>query len=100
MRARVLDVLKREAISAATPASSTSAAPELEIELKYFEGEPVIQRDRARFEAGPPRLYASVKDLPRSQRPRHFHLSTPKGVMSDARSARAERGRRGSLQVF
>ena len=56
---------------------------ELEIELKYFEGEPVI-REIARVSKPGRRVYASVKALPRINNGLGVAIvSTPKGVMAD-----------------
>ena len=56
---------------------------ELEIELKYFDGEPVI-REISRVSKPGRRVYASVKALPRINNGLGISiLSTPKGVMAD-----------------
>ena len=56
---------------------------ELEIELKYFDGEPVI-REIARVSKPGRRVYASVKNMPRINNGLGVAiLSTPKGVMAD-----------------
>jgi small subunit ribosomal protein S8 len=56
---------------------------EIEIELKYFEGEPVI-REIARISKPGRRVYASVKNLPRINNGLGVAIvSTPKGVMAD-----------------
>ena len=56
---------------------------ELEIELKYFDGEPVI-REIARVSKPGRRVYASVKNLPRINNGLGVAvLSTPKGIMAD-----------------
>ena len=60
-----------------------TAARELEIELKYFDGEPVI-REIERVSKPGRRVYASVKNLPRINNGLGVAiLSTPKGVMAD-----------------
>ena len=57
---------------------------ELEIELKYYEGEPVIREIDARLEAGPPGLCRRSMTLPRINNGLGISiLSTPKGVMAD-----------------
>ena len=58
--------------------------PELEIELKYFDGEPVI-RDIRRVSKPGRRVYASVDTIPTvfNGLGRISILSTSKGVMSD-----------------
>ena len=56
---------------------------ELEIELKYFDGEPVI-REIERVSKPGRRVYASVKALPRINNGLGVAIvSTPKGVMAD-----------------
>ena len=72
------------ATSAAMPRSSTSnGRKELEIELKYFDGAPVI-REISRVSKPGRRVYASVKALPRVNNGLGVAiLSTPKGVMAD-----------------
>jgi len=60
-----------------------SGRNELEIELKYFDGEPVI-REIARVSKPGRRVYASVKALPRINNGLGVAIvSTPKGVMAD-----------------
>ena len=56
---------------------------EIEIELKYFDGEPVI-REIERVSKPGRRVYASVKNLPRVNNGLGISvLSTPKGIMAD-----------------
>jgi small subunit ribosomal protein S8 len=56
---------------------------ELEIELKYFDGEPVI-REIERVSKPGRRVYVSVKNLPRVKNGLGISvLSTPKGIMAD-----------------
>jgi small subunit ribosomal protein S8 len=62
---------------------------ELEIQLKYYEGAPVIS-DIARVSKPGRRVYSSIKDLALVRNGLGVSiLSTPKGVMSDA-AARAQ----------
>ena len=74
LRQSVLEVLKSEGyIRGYASVEHTGGRSELEIELKYFDGEPVIRR-----------VYASVKALPRINNGLGVSvLSTPKGVMAD-----------------
>jgi small subunit ribosomal protein S8 len=83
-RARVLDVLKNEGyIRGYSETKYDNGRTEFEIELKYFDGEPVI-RDIARVSKPGRRVYASVKALPRVNNGLGVAiLSTPKGVMAD-----------------
>ena len=56
---------------------------EIEIELKYFEGEPVI-RELERISKPGRRVYTSVRNLPRINNGLGVAIvSTPKGVMAD-----------------
>src|SRR6201995_2630685 len=65
MRENVLEVLKSEGYIRGYPAvEHSSGRNELEIELKYFDGEPVI-REIERVSKPGRRGYASVKNLPR-----------------------------------
>ena len=84
MRANVLEVLKAEGyIRGYATVEHKSGHNELEIELKYFDGEPVI-REIARVSKPGRRVYASVKNLPRVGNGLGIAiLSTPKGVMAD-----------------
>ena len=90
MRARVLDVLEEEGfIRGYAQVEFDNGRAELEIELKYFDGEPVI-RELKRVSKPGRRVYSSVKSLPTVANGLGVAiLSTPKGVMSDSK-ARAE----------
>jgi small subunit ribosomal protein S8 len=56
---------------------------EIEIELKYFDGEPVI-REIERVSKPGRRVYTSVKNMPRINNGLGVTIvSTPKGVMAD-----------------
>jgi len=84
LRESVLEVLKSEGyIRGYASEEHTSGRSELEIELKYFDGEPVI-REISRVSKPGRRVYASVKALPRINNGLGVSiLSTPKGVMAD-----------------
>ncbi len=90
LRRRVLDVLQDEGyIRGYTLVEREGAHPELEIELKYFDGEPVIA-EISRISTPGRRVYSSIGDLkPIKNGLGIAILSTSKGVMSDA-AARAE----------
>src|SRR5213082_3596226 len=65
LRVSVLDVLKSEGyIRGYASVEHASGRSELEIELKYFDGAPVI-REISRISKPGRRVYASVKNLPR-----------------------------------
>lgn len=85
LRARVLDVLKREGyIRNYETIDVRPGIKELSIELKYHNGEPVI-RELKRVSKPGRRIYAGVKDLPRVYNGLGIAIiSTPRGVISDA----------------
>jgi small subunit ribosomal protein S8 len=90
MRVRVLDVLQQEGyIRGYAEVDYGKGRSEIEIELKYFDGEPVIRKiDRVSTPGR--RVYASVDNLPTVYNGLGISiLSTPKGVLSDA-DARAQ----------
>ena len=65
---------------------------ELEIQLKYYEGAPVISEIQRVSKPGR-RVYSSVKDLGLVRNGMGISiLSTPKGVMSDAAARTANVG--------
>lgn len=84
LRASVLDVLQSEGyIRGYSRTDYDNGKAELEIELKYYEGEPVI-REISRVSKPGRRVYSSVKSLPRVANGLGISiLSTPKGVMAD-----------------
>ncbi len=83
-RERVLEVLKTEGyIRGYASVAHAGGRSEIEVELKYFDGEPVI-REIERVSKPGRRVYASVKALPRINNGLGISiLSTPKGVMAD-----------------
>jgi small subunit ribosomal protein S8 len=84
LRVSVLDVLKSEGyIRGYAAVEHKDGRSEFEIELKYFDGAPVI-REIERVSKPGRRVYASVKALPRINNGLGVAiLSTPKGVMAD-----------------
>ena len=84
LRASVLDVLRDEGyIRGYTATDHGNGRSEFEIELKYFDGVPVI-REIARVSKPGRRVYASVKNLPRVANGLGIAVvSTPQGVMAD-----------------
>jgi len=90
LRARVLDVLQSEGyIRGYSQTSFENGKSEIEIELKYYEGAPVI-REISRISRPGRRVYVSVKAIPDVANGLGINiLSTPKGVMAD-HEARAQ----------
>jgi small subunit ribosomal protein S8 len=83
LRARVLDVLQAEGYIRGYSESETNGKAEFQIELKYFDGQPVI-REIQRISKPGRRVYSSVRNIPRVADGLGVSiLSTPKGVMSD-----------------
>jgi small subunit ribosomal protein S8 len=84
LRGRVLDVLQDEGyIRGYALVDEPGKHPAFEIELKYFDGEPVIAEIR-RISTPGRRVYSSIKDLKPVKNGLGISiLSTPKGVMSD-----------------
>ena len=84
LRVSVLDVLKNEGfIRGYAAVDHSDGRSELEIELKYFDGEPVI-REMSRVSTPGRRVYVAVRNLPRVNNGLGVSiLSTPKGVMAD-----------------
>ena len=84
LRRWVLDVLKDEGyIRGYSETEFQNGLKQLEIELKYHEGEPVI-REIQRVSKPGRRIYSSVKTMPTVRNGLGLSIvSTPKGVMSD-----------------
>ena len=101
LRANLLDVLQREGyIRGYTQFEEDSGKPELSIELKYHEGEPVI-REISRGSKPGRRVYSSIKDLPTIYNGLGISiLSTPQGVMSDSEARVANVGGEVLCRVF
>jgi small subunit ribosomal protein S8 len=83
LRESVLEVLKSEGYIRGYAVTERDGRSEIEIELKYFEGEPVI-REIERISKPGRRVYTSGKNLPRINNGLGVAIvSTPKGVMAD-----------------
>jgi small subunit ribosomal protein S8 len=83
LRESVLEVLKSEGYIRGYAVVERDGRSEIEVELKYFEGEPVI-REIERISKPGRRVYTSVTNLPRINNGLGVAIvSTPKGVMAD-----------------
>ena len=83
LRESVLEVLKTEGYIRGYAVVERDGRSEIEVELKYFDGEPVI-RGLERVSKPGRRVYTSVKNLPRINNGLGVAIvSTPKGVMAD-----------------
>ena len=83
LRESVLEVLKSEGYIRGYAVVERDGRSEIEIELKYFDGEPVI-REIERVSKPGRRVYTSVKNMPRINNGLGVTIvSTPKGVMAD-----------------
>ena len=87
LRVRVLDVLAEEGfIRGYAKIEEKGGHPELEIELKYLNGQPAIRRIQRVSKPGR-RVYSAVKEIPTVANGLGVAiLSTPKGVMADWRA--------------
>ena len=101
LRARVLEVLKSEGyIRDFSQVDYDNGKSELEIELKYHEGTPVI-REIARVSKPGRRVYVSVRSIPHVANGLGISiLSTPKGVMADHQAREENVGGEILCQVF
>lgn len=101
LRGWVLDVLADEGfIRGYSRVEKDGEKPTFEVELKYFEGAPVISNIKRVSKPGR-RVYSSVKDLPSIRNGLGISIvSTPKGVMSDAAARAANVGGEVLCQVY
>ena len=101
LREHVLEVLQREGyIRGYSRKEYDKGKPELSIELKYYEGEPVIQQIK-RVSTPGRRVYSSVKQLPHVANGMGISiLTTPHGVLSDTEAREANVGGEIICQVF
>ncbi len=101
LRGDVLEVLADEGyIRGFTREDVDSSQPVFVIELKYYDGEPVIKEIKRISKPGR-RVYSSVKNLPTVANGLGVSiLSTPKGVMSDARARQENVGGEILCSVF
>ncbi|HEY1927694.1 MAG TPA: 30S ribosomal protein S8 [Caulobacteraceae bacterium] len=101
MRERVLDVLLSEGyIRGFTLIQEPGAFPQFEVELKYFDGQPVIA-EISRVSKPGRRVYSSISDLKAVKNGLGISiLSTSKGVMSDTAARSANVGGEVLCQVY
>jgi small subunit ribosomal protein S8 len=101
LRERVLEVLQEEGyIRGFARVDYNDGKSEIEIELKYFDGQPVIREIR-RISSPGRRVYSSVNDIPTIANGLGVAiLSTPKGVMSDSQARRENVGGEILCSVF
>jgi len=101
LRGWVLDVLANEGyIRGYEGATSDAGHPELEISLKYFDGEPVIKELKRVSKPGR-RVYSASSVIPTVRQGLGISIvSTPQGVMSDAQARAANVGGEVLCTVF
>ena len=100
LRVRLLDVLQEEGYIRGYAEVEQKDHKELEIELKYHEGLPVIQ-ELKRISTPGRRVYSSVRELkPHRQGLGVSILSTPQGVMTDTTAKEKNVGGEVLCQVF
>ena len=93
LRENVLEVLKREGfIRGYERVNLRKGVDSLKVELKYYEGRPVIS-EITRVSTPGRRVYSGVKDLQKFYNGLGISvLSTPQGVMSDHEARQANVG--------
>jgi len=101
LRGWVLDVLVNEGyVRGYSRVDKEGQKPEFDVELKYYEGDPVISHIKRVSKPGR-RVYSSVSDLPSVRNGLGISVvSTPKGVMSDAAAHEANVGGEVLFQVY
>jgi small subunit ribosomal protein S8 len=101
IRRWVLDVLKAEGYIRGYEEVTTEAGhKEIEISLKYYDGQSVI-RELRRVSTPGRRVYSGVKDMMQVRQGLGVAIvSTPKGVMSDAQARTANVGGEVLCTVF
>lgn len=100
LRMNVLEVLKKEGYIRGYELVEEGNKRNLRIELKYFEGEPVIKTIDRVSKPGR-RVYSAIKDLGKVRGGLGISiLSTPRGVMSDTEARTANVGGEVLCRVF
>jgi small subunit ribosomal protein S8 len=101
IRRWVLDVLKAEGyIRGYEEVKTEDGHDEIEISLKYYDGQPVIRELRRVSKPGR-RVYSGVKEMPQIRQGLGLAIvSTPRGVMSDAQARTANVGGEVLCTVF
>lgn len=101
LRAHVLEVLKRQGyIRDFSLVKADNGQNQVTVELKYYEGEPVIKEIKRVSKPGR-RVYTKITDLkPIYNGLGIAILSTPKGVMSDHEARSANVGGEVLCEVF
>ncbi|GJL95235.1 MAG: 30S ribosomal protein S8 [Hyphococcus sp.] len=101
LRGWVLDVLASEGyIRGYSSTEREGQKPTFDVELKYYEGEPVIQKIKRVSKPGR-RVYSSVRDLSSVRNGLGISIvSTPMGVMSDAAARDANVGGEVLCEVY
>ncbi len=100
IRKWVLEVLQSEGYIRGFEEVTDKGHPELEISLKYFDGQSAI-RELKRVSTPGRRVYSGVKGMPQVRQGLGVTIvSTPKGVMSDAQARTANVGGEVLCTVF
>lgn len=100
IRRWVLDVLQAEGYIRGYEEVTEDGHPELEISLKYYDGQSAI-RELKRVSTPGRRVYSGVKEIPQVRQGLGVAIvSTPKGVMSDAQARSANVGGEVLCTVF
>ncbi len=100
LRMNVLEVLKKEGYIRGYELQEDGNKRNISIELKYYEGEPVIKAIDRVSKPGR-RVYSAIADLGKVRGGMGISiLSTPRGVMSDSEARNANVGGEVLCRVF
>jgi small subunit ribosomal protein S8 len=100
LRARVLDVMIEEGYIRGYAEVDKDGKSELEIELKYYNGEGVIKEIKRVSKPGR-RVYSGFKSIPSIANGLGIAiLSTPKGIMSDSKAREEKVGGEVLCNIF
>jgi small subunit ribosomal protein S8 len=100
IRKWVLDVSQSEGYIRGYEEVTKDGHPEIEISLKYYDGQPVI-RELRRVSTPGRRVYSGVREIPQVRQGLGVAIvSTPRGVMSDAQARTANVGGEVLCTVF
>ncbi len=100
LRARVLDVMIEEGYIRGYAEVDKDGKSELEIELKYYNGEGVIKEIKRISKPGR-RVYSGFKSIPSIANGLGIAiLSTPKGIMSDSKAREEKVGGEVLCNIF
>lgn len=100
MKQSILDILQKEGFIKGFNVEKSDSFEQLDVELSYHNGEPVIKEIEIISKPGK-RKYTSVEDIPVVYNGLGMViLSTPKGILSDVEAKNANVGGELLLKIF